>query len=72
MWSAELGERLRHLREQHGIEAFSFARLRCISERQLRELEVGGRGCFYSEEIKYRVGMRLLHSLCPETEVSGS
>ena len=62
-WQPQDGQQLKSLREGAGLERSLFARQSSLSDAQLRELEEGGQGCFYSALIKLSVGRRLLQRL---------
>jgi hypothetical protein len=62
-WRSEDGQLLRRLREEAGIDALVFARNNTLSLAQLKELELGGNGCFYTPAIKHNTGVKLLKKL---------
>lgn len=62
-WRSEDGHLLRSLREEAGIDELVFARNNTLSLAQLKELELGGSGCFYNPSIKRNTGVKLLRKL---------
>jgi len=60
VWSSEQAQQLKSLRNKYSIEQIILARETSISLKQLQQLEEGGCSSFYSEEIKFQVGKRLL------------
>jgi len=62
-WTESDAQRLRALREQAGIAQAAFANRYALSVAQVRELEGGKVGSFYSEDIKAHTGRRLLAAL---------
>ena len=69
-WLPEHAEQLKRLRLAAGIEITTLAKKHSISSAQVRQLEESGDSAFYSPEIKYTVGRKLIRSLGEEiTEV---
>ena len=69
-WLPEHAEQLKRLRLAAGIEITTLAKKHSISSAQVRQLEESGDSTFYSPEIKYTVGRKLIRSLGEEiTEV---
>ena len=62
-WTESDAQRLKALREQAGIAQAAFAKRHALSVAQVRELEGGKTGSFYSEDIKAHTGRRLLTAL---------
>jgi len=62
-WTEEEAALLKHLREQALLTPAAFAKRHALSNGQLRELEQGGKGSFYSEDIKAYNGRKLLKAL---------
>lgn len=62
-WIESDAQRLRGLREQVGIPQAALAKRHALSVAQVRELEGGKTGSFYSEDIKAHAGRRLLAAL---------
>jgi transcriptional regulator with XRE-family HTH domain len=62
-WTESDAQRLKALREQAGIAQAAFAKRHALSVAQVRELEGGQTGSFYSEDIKSHTGRRLLTAL---------
>lgn len=59
-WLPADAEALKQARSSTEMSRKDFARALSISEKQLTELEEGGSTAFYSERIKYQVGLRIL------------
>jgi hypothetical protein len=69
-WLPEHAYQLKRLRLAAGVEITSLARKHSISSSQVRQLEESGDSTFYSPEIQYTVGRKLIRSLGEEiTEV---
>ena len=69
-WLPEHAEQLKRLRLAAGVEITTLAKKHSISSAQVRQLEESGDSAFYSPEIKYTVGRKLIRSLGEEiTEV---
>jgi len=62
-WTESDAQQLKTLREQAGIPQAAFAKRHALSVAQVRELEGGKTGSFYSEDIKAHTGRRLLAAL---------
>jgi transcriptional regulator with XRE-family HTH domain len=62
-WTESDAQRLKALREQAGIAQAAFAKRHALSVAQVRELEGGKSGSFYSEDIKAHTGSKLLAAL---------
>jgi hypothetical protein len=59
-WQPENGLLLKELRQSANVEIFSLAKIYCISSSQITQLEDGGDRGFYSSNIKFSVGKKLL------------
>jgi hypothetical protein len=69
-WLPEHAAQLNRLRLAAGFEITTLAKKHSISSAQVRQLEESGDSTFYSPEIKYTVGRKLIRSLGEEiTEV---
>ena len=69
-WLPEHADQLKRLRLAAGVEITTLAKKHSISSAQVRQLEESGDSAFYSPEIKYTVGRKLIRSLGEEiTEV---
>ncbi len=62
-WTNTDAQRLKALREQAGTDLAAFAKRYALSTGQVRELEGGKPGSFYSDDIKAHTGRRLLAAL---------
>lgn len=62
-WTESDAQQLKDLREQAGIAQAAFAKRYALSVAQVRELEGGKTGSYYSEDIKAHTGRRLLAAL---------
>jgi transcriptional regulator with XRE-family HTH domain len=62
-WTESDAQQLKSLREQAGIPQAAFAKRHALSVAQVRELEGGKTGSFYSEDIRAHTGRRLLAAL---------
>jgi len=62
-WTPELGLLLKELRLNAGLDIAILARRQIVSTSQVRQLESGGDAAFYSPDIKYAIGKKLLLSL---------
>ncbi len=62
-WTDTDAQRLKALREQAGADLAAFAKRHALSTGQVRELEGGKPGSFYSDDIKAHVGRKLLTAL---------
>ena len=65
-WLPEHAEQLKRLRLAAGVEITTLAKKHSISSAQVRQLEESGDSAFYSPEIKYTVGRKLIRSLGEE------
>jgi len=65
-WLPEHADQLKRLRLAAGVEITSLAKKHSISSSQVRQLEESGDSTFYSPEIKYTVGRKLIRSLGEE------
>ena len=69
-WLPEHADQLKRLRLAAGVEITTLAKKHSISSSQVRQLEESGDSTFYSPQIKYIVGRKLIRSLGEEiTEV---
>jgi len=59
-WQPEDGLLLKELRQSAKLEIISLAQIYCISNSQLIQLEDGGDRGFYSSDIKFSIGRKLL------------
>ena len=62
-WTPELGLLLKELRQKAGLDIAILARRQIVSTSQIRQLEGGGDAAFYSPDIKYATGKKLLLAL---------
>ena len=62
-WTESDAQQLKDLREQAGIPQAAFAKRYALSVAQVRELEGGKTGSYYSDDIKAHTGRRLLAAL---------
>jgi DNA-binding XRE family transcriptional regulator len=60
IWQKSDGEKLKQLRNAANINSADMARWAAISTNQLHQLEDGGDSSFYSQQIKYNMGSKLL------------
>jgi len=65
-WLPEHADQLKRLRLAAGVEITSLAKKHSISSSQVRQLEESGDSTFYSPQIKYTVGRKLIRSLGEE------
>ena len=65
-WLPEHAEQLKRLRLAAGVEITTLAKKHSLSSAQVRQLEESGDSTFYSPEIKYTVGRKLIRSLGEE------
>ena len=65
-WLPEHADQLKRLRLAAGVEITTLAKKHSISSSQVRQLEESGDSTFYSPEIKYTVGRKLIRSLGEE------
>ena len=63
LWGPEKEALLKRLRLSAGIDLATLARRNIVSTVQVRQLEEGGDSSFYSPEIKFSVGKKLLKYL---------
>ena len=63
LWQRSDGQLLKTLREQAGLDPIVLARMGTMTVQQLRGLEEGEGGAFYSPEIKAHMGRSLLAKL---------
>ncbi len=63
LWQRSDGQLLKALREQAGLDPIVLARMGTMTVQQLRGLEEGEGGAFYSPEIKAHMGRSLLAKL---------
>jgi hypothetical protein len=69
-WLPEHADQLKRLRLAAGVEITTLAKKHSLSSAQVRQLEESGDSAFYSPEIQYTVGRKLIRSLGEEiTEV---
>jgi len=62
IWLPEHCEQLRSLRIAAGIDISTLASNHSISKMQIKQLEEGGESAFYTPEIKFTVGRKLIRS----------
>ena len=65
-WLPEHAEQLKRLRLAAGVEITTLAKKHSLSSSQVHQLEESGDSAFYSPEIKYTVGRKLIRSLGEE------
>ena len=65
-WLPEHADQLKRLRLAAGIEITTLAKKHSLSSSQVRQLEESGDSTFYSPEIKYTVGRKLIRSFGEE------
>ena len=63
LWGPEQEALLKSLRLSAGVDLATLARRNIVSTTQVRQLENGGDSSFYSPEIKFSVGKKLLKHL---------
>ena len=63
IWSQEHGALLKTLRENARLDVTSLAHRNTVSKSQVVQLEDGGDSSFYSPDIKYSTGKKLLKFL---------
>ena len=66
IWLPEHAEQLKRLRLAAGVEITTLAQKHSLSSSQVHQLEESGDSAFYSPEIKYTVGRKLIRSLGEE------
>jgi transcriptional regulator with XRE-family HTH domain len=69
LWGPEQEALLKSLRLSAGVDLATLARRNIVSTTQVRQLENGGDSSFYSPEIKYSVGKKLLKYLGHDLQV---
>jgi len=62
IWLPEHCEHLRSLRIAAGIDISTLARNHSLSKMQIKQLEEGGESAFYTPEIKFTIGRKLIRS----------
>ena len=62
MWLPEHSEQLRTLRTAAGIDISTLASNHSLSKMQIKQLEEGGESAFYTPEIKFTIGRKLIRS----------
>lgn len=65
-WLPEHAKQLKSLRLAAGVEISTLAKRHSLSSAQVLQLEEGGDSSFYSPEIKYTVGRKLIRSFGEE------
>ena len=65
-WLPEHADQLKRLRLAAGVEITTLAKKHSLSSSQVHQLEESGDSTFYSPEIKYTVGRKLIRSLGEE------
>ena len=65
-WEPHHGRQLKVLREAAGLEIITLARKNNLSVSQVEQLENGGDSSFYTQEIKFNSGRKLLRALGAE------
>ena len=65
-WLPEHADQLKRLRLAAGVEITTLAKKHSLSSAQVKQLEESGDSTFYSPEIKYTVGRKLIRSLGEE------
>jgi len=63
LWEPRQGRQLKNLREAAGLEIVTLARQCNLSVSQIQQLEDGGDSSFYTPEIKFNSGKKLLRFL---------
>lgn len=63
IWTPENGALLQQLRLNAKVDIGSLAQKNIVSRNQIKQLEDGGDSSFYSPEIKYQIGKKVLASL---------
>jgi len=63
LWEPHQGRQLKNLREAAGLEVITLARQCNLSVSQIQQLEEGGDSSFYTPEIKFNSGQKLLRFL---------
>ena len=62
-WAPENAALLKRLRLNAGLDISTLALKTIVSTAQVRQLEEGGDSAFYSSEIKYAIGKKVLKHL---------
>jgi len=62
IWLPEHCEQLRSLRIAAGIDISTLASNHSLSKMQIKQLEEGGESAFYTPEIKFTIGRKLIRS----------
>lgn len=62
-WQPHHGQQLKALREAAGLEITTLARQNNLSVSQIQQLEEGGDSSFYTADIKFNSGRKLLRAL---------
>ena len=60
IWSPEHGQQLKQLREAAGLSVAELATQHALSKGHVAQLEDGGNSAFYTAEIKFTVGRKLM------------
>ena len=61
-WLPEHGEQLKSLRTAAEIDISTLASNHSLSKMQIKQLEEGGESAFYTPEIKFTMGRKLIRS----------
>ncbi len=69
IWEPHHGQQLKALREAAGLEVITLARQNNLSVSQVEQLEEGGDSSFYTADIKFNSGRKLLRALGAELDV---
>lgn len=70
LWESHHGRQLKALREAAGLEITTLARQNNLSVSQVEQLEEGGDSSFYTQDIKFNSGRKLLRALGAELDVA--
>ena len=62
LWLPEHSEQLKSLRTVAGIDISTLASNHALSKIQIKQLEEGGESAFYTPEIKFNIGRKLIRS----------
>ena len=68
-WQPHHGQQLKALREAAGLEITTLARQNNLSVSQIQQLEEGGDSSFYTSDIKFNSGRKLLRALGADLDV---
>ncbi len=60
IWTPEHGQQLKQLREAAGLSVSELATQHALSKGHVVQLEDGGNSAFYTAEIKFTVGRKLM------------